>query len=199
MQRWAFLVVLMCVGAITVTATNCGGSKSTPIAPSPIPISSIVCGVERWATKTLTDPDATRVDFTNVSTTTISALNALPAHCSGLPTARTFTEEFRVFEVEGVVQLTRNEDDMDVHVAVADPADASKTIVVEVADPVCATASPFLLMLINAKAQYHSLGTLSGRRVRIRGVGFYDFAHGQIGRSQSCIELHPVISIEPIP
>ena len=47
----------------------------------------------------------------------------------------------------------------------------------------------------NARLQYQSLGFLAGRTVRVRGVGFYDFAHGQTGRSQSCIELHPVLSI----
>jgi hypothetical protein len=197
MRRWTLVfLVITWASLVTLTATNCGRSASSPVAPSPPPpVSSIICGVERWSVKTLADPDATRVDFINVSTTTISALNALPSHCSGLPDGRTYPEEFRVFEVEGVVQLTRNEDDKDVHIAVADPADASKTIVVEVADPACATMSPFLVMLTNAKSQYQSLGILTGRRVRIRGVGFYDFAHGQTGRSLSCIELHPVVSI----
>jgi hypothetical protein len=29
----------------------------------------------------------------------------------------------------------------------------------------------------------------------VRGVGFYDFNHGQRGRSANCIELHPIVSI----
>ena len=91
--------------------------------------------------------------------------------------------------------VTRNEDDRDVHIALADPNDVTKTVVVEVADPACATTSPFLTTLSNARLQYQSLGSLVGRRVRVRGVGFYDFAHGQTGRSVSCIELHPVLSI----
>jgi hypothetical protein len=49
--------------------------------------------------------------------------------------------------------------------------------------------------LSNARLQYQSLGSVAGRRVRVRGVGFYDFAHEQTGRSASCIELHPVLSI----
>jgi len=180
-----------------VVVYGCGGTVATPVVPSP-PVSSIQCGVERWPVKTLSDPNASRVDYFNISTTTISALNALTAHCSGLPESRTYSEEFRVFEVEGVVLLTRNEDDKDVHIALADPADASKSIVVEVVEPSCATTSPFLVMLTNAKAQYQAAGSLSGRHVRVRGVGFYDFAHGQTGRSASCIELHPVLNITPI-
>jgi hypothetical protein len=31
--------------------------------------------------------------------------------------------------------------------------------------------------------------------VRMRGVGFYDFDHGQRGRSKNCIELHPIVFI----
>jgi Domain of unknown function (DUF1772) len=37
--------------------------------------------------------------------------------------------------VVGVVQLIRNEDDRVVHIALADPSDTAKTIVVEVIDP----------------------------------------------------------------
>jgi hypothetical protein len=177
---------------IGIAATLTLGCRSSPPAPTP---SNPVCGVERWSVKTLTDVDATRVDVSNVIPTTITALNGLPTRCSGLPDGRTFAEEFRVYEVIVVVQLTRNEEDRDVHVALADPADPTKTIVVEVVDPPCAATSPLLTMLSNAKVQYQALGSLVGRRARVRGVGFYDFAHGQTGRSESCIELHPVLSI----
>jgi hypothetical protein len=145
--------------------------------------------------KTLTDGDALRVDPLTAMPTTIAALNALTPRCAGLPDGRTFAEEFQVYEVEGTVQVARDEDDRDVHIALADPADGTRTIVVEVADPACAATSPFITTLSNARLQYQSLGSLAGRRVRVRGVGFYDFAHGQTGRSASCIELHPVLSI----
>ena len=149
--------------------------------------------------KTLTDTDAARVDVLSVSNSSISALNGLTARCSGLPERRSYAEEFRVYDVTGIVQVTRNEDDRDVHIALADPTDVTKTIVVEVVDPSCTTTSPFLTTLSNARSQYLSLGSLTGKGVRVRGVGFYDFAHGQTGRSQSCIELHPVLSISLAP
>jgi hypothetical protein len=150
--------------------------------------------------KTLSDPDAARVDFIGVTSTTVTALNRLSSHCSGLPDSRAFTEEFHVYEVTGVVTFTRNEDDRDIHIALADPADASETIVVEVVDPACAGAaqSPFVVTLTQAKLQHQGLGSVTGKIVRVRGVGFYDFAHGQTGRSQSCIELHPVLSVSLI-
>jgi hypothetical protein len=147
--------------------------------------------------KTLSDAEATRVNLEDVTSTTIAALNGFDAHCASLPPARTFPEEFRVYEVTGVVRLTRNEDDRDVHIALSDPSDASQTIVVEVADPACSGAvqSPYASTLTRTRAMYESLGTLAGKTVSIRGVGFYDFDHGQTGRSRSCLELHPVVSI----
>ena len=36
---------------------------------------------------------------------------------------------------------------------------------------------------------------LVGTVVRIQGVGFYDFNHGQRGRALNCIELHPIVWI----
>ena len=182
---------LRIVSVITVVVLTLGCSSSPP-APTP---SNPVCGVERWSVKTLTDPDATRVDMSNVISTTITALNGFATRCSGLPDGRTFAEEFRVYDVIGVVRLTRGEEDRDVHVVLADPADLTKTIIVEVVDPACATTSPLLTTFSNARVQYQNLGSLVDRRVRVRGVGFYDFEHGQTGRSDNCIELHPVLSI----
>jgi len=180
---------------VLVMLQGCGAPQSQmPSAPSP-PAGVAACGVERWSVKTLSDIDATRVEVANVIPNTIASLNGFTQHCSSLPEARTFAEEFRVYEVVGTVQLTSNEDDHDVHIALADPNEPARTIVVEVVDPACASASSLLTTLSNAKLQYQSLGSLTGRTVRVRGVGFYDFAHGQTGRSQSCIELHPVLSI----
>jgi hypothetical protein len=164
-----------------------------PAMPSP-PVAA-ACGVERWPVKTLADPDAIRVDLLNVTHTTVANLNSLAVHCESLPASRTFAEEFHVYEVSGIVLLTANETDHDVHVALADPADATRTIVVEVVDPNCAMASPYMTTLSNARLQYQNLSIRPGQHVTVRGVGFYDFAHGQTGRSQSCIELHPVLEL----
>lgn len=191
MRRLAFLYLSF--AALVLQA--CGWTI-TPPAPSPTVV-GLVCGEERWAVKTLSDPDVMRVNMNDVISTTVAALNGFTAHCSGLPAARTYPEEFRVFEIIGTVVLTRDEDDRDVHVVLSDLADPSQTIIVEVADPACqgAAQSPFLAFLIQARSQYQSLGRLIGKTIRVRGVGFYDFDHGQTGRSRSCIELHPVLAI----
>ena len=39
---------------------------------------------------------------------------------------------------------------------------------------------------------------LRGVRVRVTGVGFFDLSHFQVGRSRSCMELHPVLAIEKL-
>jgi len=167
------------------------------------PMPGLACGVERWPVKTLSDPDATRVDLSRVQQTTIRALNERSARCSGLPSGRAFAEEFEVYEVTGRVTFVRLEDDRDYHVALADPADSNSTIVTEVADIACqgAIRSPHRGALETARNGFVSLlggrspSTLVGATVRVRGVGFYDFNHGQTGRSRSCLELHPILEI----
>jgi hypothetical protein len=62
--------------------------------------------------------------------------------------------------------------------------------------------SPHLSTLMGARILFDTLlagrptSALVGQTVRVRGVGFYDFNHGQRGRAPNCIELHPVLSIE---
>jgi hypothetical protein len=188
-------------------AVGTRGQAFVPIPPSPLPTpptpaptpppGGMACGTERWAVKTLSDPDAATIDMNAVAPVTITALNALQAHCSGLPEERTFREEFHVFEISGIVLRTTNQPDRDISIALADPHDVTRTIVAAVVEPTCAgaTDSPFRSMLQEARLQYMRLGALTGQTVRIRGVGFFNFDHGQTGRSRSCIEMHPVLSI----
>ena len=65
--------------------------------------------------KTLSDADGARVNVTRNTPTTISALNALPPHCSNLPQGRTFPEEFQSYQIIGRVTVVRLEEDRDYH------------------------------------------------------------------------------------
>ena len=84
-----------------------------------------------------------------------------------------------------------------------DPDGPGSTVVTELADTMCAGAiiSPHLATLRSVEGMFNMLlggsspSTLVGTVVRVRGVGFYDFNHGQRGRSASCIELHPIVLI----
>ena len=194
-------------GTLTATSDATSGTNTmafsgtgTTAAPPPGGTPGVSCGVERWPVKTLADTDATRVNMSAVQVITIQALNALPAHCSGLPDPRTYSPEFQVYETTGRIVVVRSEDDRDYHLALAAPDDASSTIVTELADVACSGAATSIYrdLLASARSQFEtfrggqSLASLTGRLITVRGVGFYDFDHGQTGRSQNCLELHPV-------
>ena len=185
--------------------TACGSSPITP-TPPPVPLPpalGLSCGTERWSVKTLSDADASTLNLSNVLPVSIKALNQMPAHCGGAPDARTYPQEFQVYEVTGTIVVVKSEDDRDYHIALADPADPSFTMVTEIADPVCQAViiSPYMFTLAAARTDFtgivggHSLASLTGTTLHVRGVGFYDFDHGQTGKSQSCMELHPLVSV----
>lgn len=194
--------------ALAASLASCGGtggsSMTVPVAPTPPPPAGLACGVERWFVKTLSDVDAPSVSVSSVTPSTIPDLNAFDTHCTGLPERREFPEEFQVFEVTGRVSFVAHEDDRDFHIALEDPGSPEFTIVAELADILCAGAivSPHFSALSAADAMWRILldgrspSSLVGTIVRVRGVGFYDFAHGQRGRSRNCIELHPILEIE---
>ena len=170
------------------------------------PSGGLSCGVERWPVKTLSDSAASQVDLGSVQSVSIKDLNLMAAHCSGIPESRTFGAEFQVFETTGRVIVSQFEDDRDYHIALADPADAAYTAIVEAPDPACngAAQSSLRPLLVEARSQLdaiiagRSLSALMGQTLRVRGVGFYDFNHGQTGRSQSCMELHPLIAVDRV-
>jgi len=188
---------------LTVTIWGCG-SSSSPTTPEPTPPSpnpGLSCGVERWFVKTLADPDAGTVNVSAVTPISIHDLNALPSHCEAGPDRRTYPEEFRVYEISGRVIFVAHEDDRDYHVVLEDPNDSASSVVTELADTMCSGAamSPHLATLRSVEGMFASIlngaspASLVGTTVRIRGVGFYDFDHGQRGRSKNCIELHPIV------
>jgi hypothetical protein len=143
------------------------------------------------------------VDVSSVTPISIRDLNALPSHCEAGPDRRVYAEEFRTFEVVGRVTYVAHEDDRDYHMALEDPSAPGSTVVTELADTLCsgASMSPHLATLRSVEGMFATIlgsrspSTLVGSLVRVRGVGFYDFNHGQRGRSQNCIELHPIVSI----
>jgi hypothetical protein len=159
--------------------------------------------VERWFVKTLADPDAGTVNVSAVTPISIHDLNALPSHCEAGPDRRTYPEEFRVYEISGRVIFVAHEDDRDYHIVLEDPNDSASSVVTELADTMCSGAamSPHLATLRSVEGMFASVlngaspTSLVGTTVRIRGVGFYDFGHGQRGRSKNCIELHPIVLI----
>ncbi len=174
------------------------------------------CGTERWDVKTLSDPAASQVNFAPAART-ISSLLGLnrPAQVS-MHTPRLDPVEFTVYRVRARLVKSRREGDHDFHVVIADPSSPSRTMVAEVVDPTCpgAADSGRVTALSAVRHKFISLYGEPDRSsfkpvpgtpiVFIVGVGFWDICTGTHGpgiegRSPKCLELHPVLNLEPAP
>jgi hypothetical protein len=167
------------------------------------------CTLSRAHVKSLRDRDASRIQLDTVIHTTVTALNAIRSQCGPATDHRVRDEEFRVYEVVGRVARVKRERDHDVHIILQDPDDPRERMVVESDDPDFRgnAASPYREKLAAARQMFDDLVKQSGVRqlndvrgtlVRVTGVGFFDMNHLQIGRSRSCIELHPILAIERV-
>jgi len=169
----------------TRDARTCGGS----------------CGVERWAVKTLSDPDRERVQLQPV-TTTVEALVAIPRPASLSATRRAYPTEVTVYRVEARLLSLFSEADGDYHLVLASPGDATITMIAEVPDPGCAGACASGFAGVYGRVRQKLMDYLNSARsvarplVRITGVGFFDYIHGQRGVAPNGIELHPVLDVE---
>jgi hypothetical protein len=167
------------------------------------------CALNRAQVKSLRDPTAFRIQFDTVVDTTIAALNAMPSQCGPAGNRRVRDEEFHVYRVVGIITRVKRERDHDIHIVLADAAHRRDRLVVESDDPEFGrnVASPYRDKLIAARRMFDALvtqsavdrfGDLKGTTVRVTGVGFFDVNHLQVGRSRSCIELHPMLVIERV-
>jgi len=165
------------------------------------------CSIARGNVKGLRDADAKRIRFDTVLDTSIAALNDLPSHCGPTRDHRVREEEFQVYRVIGTIRGVKRAPDHDVHIVLDDPDTPDLHIIVELPDPDSrgSAKSPYQDRLALAMHMFENLlvetgartwNELRGVRVRVTGVGFFDLSHFQVGRSRSCIELHPVLTIE---
>jgi len=175
------------------------------------PSANARCGVERWAVKTGTDRDAHLVDMSVHNQTRIAAMRSWPAPDFLPPTTRIDPYELKVWTVDGTLTAYKVEDnpntgDSDYHLVLAD--ESGNTIIVEIPLPTCVKeGSPFLEAITNAREKFDAMFQATGTfqdtdtPVRVSGVGFFDFHHGQRGVAPNAIELHPVLDIifNPVP
>jgi hypothetical protein len=167
------------------------------------------CAVNRAQVKSLRDSTAGRIQFDAVVDTTISALNAIAARCGPAGNRRVRDEELHVYRVAGIITRVKRERDHDIHIVLADAAHPRDHLVVESDDPDFGenASSPYRDKLTAARRMFDALvtqspaarlGDLTGTTVRVTGIGFFDVNHLQVGRSRSCIELHPMLAIERV-
>ena len=156
--------------------------------------------MERWSVKVGTDPDAGLVNLTNPVRSTISALRVIPAPASPPLDSRVAPTETTVFLVNGLLTFYKLEDDVDYHIVLQDPN--GNTMVTEIPSPACdGSTSPFdaAVAAVRAKfdARFTAIPTFQNANVpvQMKGVGFFDFIHGQTGVAPNGIELHPILDI----
>jgi hypothetical protein len=140
-----------------------------------------VCGVERWAVKTLQD----RPHLLPARKTTIRFLITRPAPSHLSDTRLPF--EHHVFTVIAPVVLVRPEDDSDLHVVLQH---GGNHMIAEAPSPSCDKhATPTRRRQMRVARNNVRLCA----RARVTGVAFFDFDHGQTGVAPNAIELHPIL------
>jgi len=104
-----------------------------------LPACGAHCGVERWAVKTLRNPDRERVQHQPVDAT-IQQLIALTRPMVLSPVARADPVEVTVYRVQARLLWLFAEADGDYHLVLGSPRDTTITMIAEVPDPGCAGA-----------------------------------------------------------
>jgi len=158
------------------------------------------CGVERWSVKTGTDADANLVNQSSTTPTTVSSLRSLSAPSSLPANNRIQPTETTVFVVDATLTEYKLESDSDYHLVISDAG--GNTMITEIPSPNCVGAgSPFASSISASRNAFDARFTATTSfqtaniPVRITGVGFFDFLHGQTGVAPNGIELHPVLNI----
>jgi hypothetical protein len=157
-------------------------------------IHGVTCGYERWPVKTLTDPEARRIDFA-VYPATVRYLGSLPASPGGRDSRGPL--ESRVFGVQARLVGVKREADSDYHLILSE---GGATMIAEMPLTGCTSGAQHRYAMTAARAELERAvgGTVGeswihpGLRARIAGVLFFDLPHGQSGHARNYAELHPV-------
>ena len=170
---------------------------SLVLSPSPI---LAQCGVERWSVKTGTDADVGLINLASSTAQTIvtmrswTAPNPIPAN------NRVSPFETTQWVLNATLTQYKLESDSDYHLVLSDAS--GNTMIAEIPSPSCVGAgSPFGPGITNSRNQFDARFTATTSfqtaniPVQIRGVGMFDFLHGQTGVAPNGIEIHPVLNI----
>ena len=164
-----------------------------------ISVVSPTCGVERWSVKVGTDPDAGLVDLTKRHARDHRDHERLARAQPHAATNRLAPHETTVYVINGTLIDYKEESDVDYHIVVQDGA--SNTVITEIPCPCCGIGSPFQPRMSVARQTFDGRLTATtffqnpNIPVRVTGVGFFDFLHGQTGVAPNGIELHTILDI----
>ena len=170
--------------------------------------SSAQCGKERWNVKTLSDKDTLKVDFIHVIKTTVNTQAHLPKPAKIPQKMPRQNTECNIYTIDCYIVEYKKESDKDIHIVLRD-LKTNATMVAEIPSPFCPE--------VQKTSRYRKFAELYSwfnrnigkptpkfkilpqpLKVRITGVGFYDFIHGQRGMAPNGREIHPVLSISLI-
>ena len=174
---------------------------------------------QRWPVKTGADAGAANLVNQVPVAGTIAGMVALAVPAVLPPDARSAGAEETVWELNATLTGYKHESDGDYHLVITDGQ--GNTMIAEIPDPAALAPGSFFAEQITAARQAfdnqfglqlaarQSAGApqlaaaamvpaliQASESVTVRGLGFFDFAHGQDGVAPNAIELHPVISIE---
>lgn len=85
-----------------------------------VPATARPCGVERWASKVLSDPAASQLNLAP-KTITVAGINALPKACAHGDAERSGIE-LQLYKLTAKVKLIKHEADGDLHIVLEDAA-----------------------------------------------------------------------------
>lgn len=168
-------------------------------------------GKERWPVKTGTDPDVGKVNTTPV-TVGIDTMNGWNgggpyswAYLKKASKKRIAPHEFQVYHVEGLLTWYKCDcgptGDQDYLLVIQN--DYGQSIIAKIPSPPCVEPqSPFLAQIKEARRRMRSMFAPTSQkkramvRVSVEGPAFFDKAHGQLGRAENSVEIHPVLNLE---
>jgi hypothetical protein len=160
------------------------------------------CGGERWPVKVAADPDAGLIVTTRMPAS-IATLRSFPS-LRPLPQDRRLGPiETTIYSVTATLTEYKLDDDGDYSLILSD--DVGRTMVAAIPSPTCLTGSRFASEIVAARtafeARFHATSEYQRAMVpiEIRGVGFFDFLHGQRGMAPYGLALHPVIYLSFYP
>jgi hypothetical protein len=158
------------------------------------------CGVERWSVKVGTDSGAPAINLGSYISTTIYNMHSSARPGSIPSTSRVAPRETTQYSLSGTLTKYKRETDSDYHLVIKDSA--GRTMIIELPSLNCVgSGSPFRTGISNARAQFDAKLTATSSfktvtaPVTVRGIGFWDFLHGQTGVAPNGIEIHPVLNI----
>jgi hypothetical protein len=165
--------------------------------PSPI---LAQCGVERWSVKTGTDADVGLINISSSTAQTITTMRGWPAPSPIPANNRVSPYETTQWTLNATLTQYKLESDSDYHLVLSDAS--GNTLIAEIPSPSCVGAgSPFGPGIQNARnqfdARYNATSSFQTANipVQIKGVGMFDFLHGQTGVAPNGIEIHAVLDI----